>query len=223
VKRFVLGVLAAASLAAKPARAQDLADFDYENLSFRGVGLEWGYIWPTSVEPTQTIGLRMDLGYLGPSVRIVPGITYWSSRMKRSEVRELEMRVEELVDREAAPGSPPASVNLGTIDRSDLVLSVDAQVVWRAPAGFLGFAGVGGDAHMLNGGGEAVADTFVEDLLDNVTAGGNLHAGLEYPVARSFRLYGASRLELTQNLQYVEVRFGGQFLLGGPAPNEIKR
>src|SRR5690606_15772045 len=29
------------------AEGQDLADFDYENLSFRGVGLEVGYLWPT--------------------------------------------------------------------------------------------------------------------------------------------------------------------------------
>jgi hypothetical protein len=220
-----MAVVATVVMVAAPSRAsaQDLADFDYENLSFRGLGLSWGYIWPTSVEPTQTVGLRMDLGYLGPNVRVLPGITYWSSRMKRSEVQDLEMRVEELVDRQAAPGTPPALIDLGTIERSDLALSVDAQIVWRAPAGFLGFAGLGAGAHMLNGGGDAVADTFVEDLLDTVTAGANLHAGLEVPVSSGFRLFGMSRIELIENLQYVEIRFGGQFLLGGPAPNELRR
>ena len=35
-----------------PAGAQDLADFDYENLSFRGFGAEWGYLYPSRVEET---------------------------------------------------------------------------------------------------------------------------------------------------------------------------
>jgi hypothetical protein len=205
---------------AAPISGQELADFDYENLAFRGLGVEVGYLWPTSVDPTPSYGVRMDLGYLGPGLRVTPGITYWSSRMKRSEVRELEERVEALVDREAAPGTPPASVNLGTIDWSDLVLSFDAHVVWRVPFGMLTFAGAGASAHLLNGGGEAVADTFIEDLLDTVTAGGNVHLGLEYPVGDRFRLYGLSRLEFAETFQYVELRIGGQVMIGGPAPGE---
>jgi len=208
---------------AGPAAAQDLADFDYENLSFRGLGLEWGYIWPTRVEPTYTVGARMDLGYLGPGLRIVPGITWWSSRMKRKEVRELETRVEELIARQAEPGAPPASVDLGTIDWSDLVLSLDGHVVWSVPYGLLTFAGVGASAHLLNGAGEAVDDTFVEDLLDSVTAGANLHAGVEYPLAEKFRVYGLTRIEVLGDFQYLEFRFGGQFMIGPPAPGEVRR
>ena len=64
------------------AQGQGLAEFDYENLAFRGFSVEGGYICPTRVEPTFSIGTRLDLGYLGPGVRIVPGITYWSSTMK---------------------------------------------------------------------------------------------------------------------------------------------
>jgi len=203
--------------------AQELADFDYENLSFRGVGIEVGHIWPTRVEPTTTLGVRMDLGYLGPGLRIVPGITWWSSTMKRSEVRVLEARLEELVDREAPPGTPPASVNLGTIDWSDVILSLDAHVVWRVPFDILTFAGAGAAAHLLNGGGEAIAGTFVEDLLDNISAGANLHAGVEVPMGGRVRLYGLSRFEVVENFQYVEVRLGGQIMIGGPAPGEIRR
>jgi hypothetical protein len=164
----------------------------------------------------------MDLGYLGPGLRIVPGISYWSSRMSRSEVGELEERVEELVDRESG-GIPPATVNLGQIDWSDLVLSFDAHVVWEVPLGFLTYAGAGAAAHIMNGGGEAIADTFIEDLLDTVTAGGNLHLGIEYPLTDRFRIYGVTRYEIVEPLQYFELRVGGQVMIGGGATNEVRR
>ena len=56
---------------AAPAAAQDLADYDYENLSFRGIGFDWGFIWPTKVTSTATYSVRADLGFLGPSVRLM--------------------------------------------------------------------------------------------------------------------------------------------------------
>ena len=220
--RTWLGLTLALLGAAPGATAQELADFDYENLAFRGFGVEWGYIWPSRVEPTQTLGVRMDLGYLGPGVRIVPAITYWSSQMKRSEIRELEVRVEDLISRQS-PGAPPSSVTLGQIDWSDLVLSLDGHVVWRVPYGFLTFAGAGASAHLLNGAGEAIQDTFVEDLLDSVTAGGNLHTGLEYIASERLRLYGLGRFEVLGDLQYFEVRLGGQIQLGETAPGEERR
>ena len=60
-------ILVAAVLVLAPAAAsaQTLADYDYENLSFRGIGLDWGYIWPSKVNSTPTYSLRIDLGYLG--------------------------------------------------------------------------------------------------------------------------------------------------------------
>lgn len=218
-----LGVGCLALLAvAPPAAAQNLADFDYENLSFRGVGLEVGGVYPSRVEPAPTLGLRMDLGYLGPGVRITPTIGYWSSRMKRVEVRKLELRVNELVDRSSPPGTPPANVDLGRIDWSDLMIGLDGHVVWSVPFGFLTYLGVGAAAHIMNGGGEAVANTFVEDLLDTVTAGFNLHGGVEYPVTERFRLYGTARYELLGELRYGQLSVGTQFMFGPAAPGEMR-
>ncbi|HCR04945.1 MAG TPA: hypothetical protein DIU18_07140, partial [Gemmatimonadetes bacterium] len=160
--RAVILVWAIALFGASPGGAQEFADFDYENLAFRGVGLEWGYLWPDKVEPTPSYGVRADLGYLGPGIRITPSITYWSSRMTRPEVAQLEDRVDSLIVRQQGSGAP--SVALGPIDWSDVALALDAHVVWRVPYGFLTFAGVGASVHFLNGEGEAIADTFVEDL-----------------------------------------------------------
>ncbi len=199
-----------------------LADYDYENLSFRGFSLETGYIWPTKVDATYTVGARVDLGYLGPGIRIVPGVAYWSSTMKGSEVATLERKVDELILGEIGPGTGFTGVDLGTIDWSDFILSLDGHFVWAVPFDLLTFAGAGVSAHVLNGEGRAIAGTFVEDLLDAVKAGVNVHAGVEYPLADRFRFYGEGRYELLEDLRYMELRIGAQIMLTGPAPGEAR-
>ncbi len=199
-----------------------LADYDYENLSFRGFSLETGYIWPTRADDTYTLGLRVDLGYLGPGLRLIPGVAYWSSSMKDSEVTELERRFDEMVNDQLDPGSGFTGVDLGTLDWSDLVFSLDGHFVWSIPLDLLTYAGGGVSLHIMNGEGDAITGTFVEDLLDSVNPGFNLHAGLEYSLGDQFRLYGVARYEILEDLRYPELRIGGQFMLTGPAPGEVR-
>lgn len=220
----VVGATALLFFAGLPggSHAQDLADYDYENLGFRGVGLEGGYlVFPTTVEEAYTVGARVDLGYLGPSVRIVPSLTYWSSSLKAAEVQELGDRLAELVAEQT--GGPPPELDLGPIDWSDLVLGLDGHLVWNIPIGVLGFAGAGGSAHLMNGSGEAIDGNFIEDLLDSIRAGFNVHAGLEVPVHDRFRLYSQARYEMLGDLRYMEVRGGLQLFLGEPASREDER
>jgi hypothetical protein len=197
-----------------------LADYDYENLAFRGFSLEWGYIWPTRAEPTYTIGTRVDLGYLGPGLRLVPNVSYWSSTMKGSEVRELEQTVDELVRGQLEPGTPYDGVDLGTIDWSDFILGMDGHFVWSVPFDLLTYAGGGLSVHIMDGDGESIQGTFVEDLLDSFKPGFNLHGGLEFPLSDGFRMYGEARYELLEDLRYFQVKFGGQIMLTGPASGE---
>ncbi len=205
----MLGV-AAALAAPRGVSAQDLADYDYENLGFQGVAATWGWMVPSRVEPTYSVGLQADLGYLGPALSITPTLEWWSSRLKASEVKTFEDRLSALIARET-PGPPPA-VDLGTIDWSDVSMGLDAQVVWAVRQGFLTSAGLGTSVHFLNGSGDAIQGTFIEDLLDSVTAGFNVHGGIEVPVARRFRLFGQARYELLEDLRWFEVRFGGQIM-----------
>lgn len=207
-------------LAGEATAQSSLADYDYENLSFRGISLEGGYIWPTRAEPAYTLGTRIDLGYLGPGLRLVPGVAYWSSTMKDSEVRKLERNVDGLVEGQFDPGASYTGVNLGAIDWSDFILSMDGHFVWAIPMNLLSYAGAGLSLHFMNGDGEAISGTFVEDLLDSVMPGFNVHGGLELPLSDQFRLYGLARYELMEDLRYFEVRFGGQIMLTGPAPGE---
>ena len=222
MKRSIVLALAALLAGAAPARAQELADFDYENLSFRGLGLEWGYLWANKIESTPTYGVRMDLGYLGPGLRITPSLTYWSTRMKAGEVASLEDRLAALVASQQPPGSPAPTVELEPIDWSDLALALDAHMVWRTDYEFLTFAGAGAAVHFLSGDGPAIDNTFVEDLLDSVGAGFDLHAGAEWAIEPHIRIYGMGRLELLQDIQYFAIRFGAQLQLGPNAAGETR-
>jgi len=92
---------------------------------------------------------------------------------------------------------------------------LDGHFVWTVPFGFLTYAGAGVSVHILNGSGPAVDGTFIEDLLDSVTAGLNVHGGLEYPVTNRFRLYTQTRYEALGDFQYLELKFGAQIMFSG--------
>lgn len=213
--------MAAGWTGAAPTTGQELSEFDYENLTFRGVGVEVGYIFPNRVDATPVFGGRFDLGYLGPGFRVVPHVSYWKSSFERAEVQELEMQLETLISRESGQD---LDVDLGTIDWRDLAVGVDGQFVWAVPsAGLLTYAGIGMTAHLLNGEGEAIQDTFIEDLLDALSAGFNAHLGLEVPTSDRVRFYGQAKYELMSDLRYFEVRLGGQIMFSPSLPDELPR
>lgn len=208
----VLGLVAlAAVLPGEQARGQELADYDYENLSFRGVGLEAGIAFPSRVETTPTINLRFDLGFLGPGFRLAPTLSYWRSDFRADEVAELEERLEDLVV-DADPTASP-TVDLGVLRWSDLVMTVDGQYVWNSSPELEVFLGSGFSAHLMNGSGAAIQNTFVEDLLDRVTLGVNAHVGLALVASPEFQLTGQLRYEVLDDLGYPEIRFGAVYSL----------
>ena len=225
---MVLTALVAGSGMAAPAAAQDLAEFDYEHLRLRGIGFETGYVPAHGIHgvrgDTRSWGARLDLGYLGPGLRIAPSVTYWSSELEAEEVSRLEARLGQLIARESGPSASGAGpeVDLGTITWTDLVVGVDAHVVWNIPFGWLGFLGLGASVHVLDGQGEAIDGTFVEDLLDTVRPGVNAHLGMEYPLWTWSRLYWHGRYEVTDDLRYFNVRGGLQLMFGGVAPGEME-
>ena len=216
--RSIAIALAALGLSSVPASGQDIADIDYEYLSFRGVALEFGYLWPDRVQETQSYGLRFDMGYAGTGLRVVPSLMYWTSPMIESEIVEFEGRVQDLVAQQNGGVRP--ELDLGTIEYSDIALGLDVQVVWELPLDVLTFGGVGASAHVMNGDGDVINGTFVEDLLDSVEPGFNLHVGTEYPITETMRLYASGRYEVMPDLRYLQVRAGWQFMWGPNAPGE---
>jgi len=212
--------IAVCAVAPSPASAQDqIPDIDYEYLSFRGIGIDWGYMWPDRVEPTQTFGLRFDLGYAGPGLRIVPSIGYWKTSFESAEIAEFETRLEQLVEEQTGV---PTSLDLGSIEYSDISVGLDGHIVWSLPLGLLTYGGLGFTAHIQNGAGPAIDDTFIEDVLDSVTAGFNLHLGGEVPVSERLRVYSVGRYVLTPDLRYFRAQAGVQLMFGPNAPGEIR-
>ncbi len=201
--------------------AQDIVDYDYENLSFRGISFDLGYLDADNVENTRTLGVRFDLGFLGPGFRLMPGVTYWTSEMAQAEVTQFETRLGALT---ATQGGtvPLGGFDLGVIDRSDVLVSVDGHYVWATPLNLFFSTGVGMSAHFLNGAGPAIDGTFVEDLLDSVSAGFNLHVGLEYPITDRVRIHGRSKVEVLGDLNYLEFGGGLTFIWGGLVEGEAR-
>jgi hypothetical protein len=207
-------LLLAGFLCLSPSMAytQELADYDYANLTFRGIGFDYGYIWPTKVEPTSLYSVRLDLGFLGPAVRIAPSLSYWSSQLRTTQLDQFADRLNRLPPLQEQDVLITAQ-DLGTIHWSDLALSIDAHVVWTAPLEVITFVGTGVSLHALNGRGDVIDDTFIEDLLDSTTAGIAVMAGAEAQVLPRLRIYGEARYTLVSDVRYPGIRFGASLML----------
>ncbi len=213
--RTGFGLALAALASASPLQAQELADYDYENLSFRGFGVDIGAIFPNRLDATTSFGVWFDLGFLGPGFRLSPSISYWSSSFKTEEVQELEDRLQQLIVQNDPEST--ATVALGMLDWSDLVLGLDGAWVWPFGTRFETALGFGFAAHIMNGEGAAITGTFVEDLLDRVTIGANAHWGLSVGLAPRIRADGQLRFEILDDLHYPQIRAGLRVLTGGGA------
>jgi hypothetical protein len=195
-----------------PAAAQVLANYDYENLTFRGFGVDWGRIWPDKVDATSLWTFRVDLGYLGPAIRIMPSVSWWKSDLKRSERRLWAERLSNLPALQEQ-GVVLTEQDLGDVEWSTLTLSLDAHAVWTAPARIFTFIGLGLGLHAMNGSGSSIDDTFVEDLLDNMTPGIAFMAGLEFEPTTILRLYAEGRYTLQSEVRYPGLRLGAALMV----------
>ncbi len=214
MKLPLIAILLALALPARAA-AQTLEDYDYENLEFRGIGLEFGGVWPASLEQTVSLGIRADLGLVGPQVRIAPAIRFWSSSLRGREVDRLADQIIRICDRQGSGGCP-SSLDFGEVKRSDLELSADAHYLFETGFAIEPYLGGGISLHLLNGRGEFIDDTFVEDLLDTVSPGLNLVGGVDVPIGVGIQLIAEARFVLVSDIRYANVVVGGTWALPSP-------
>jgi hypothetical protein len=207
-----IAVVALALAVPGDSSGQGLADYDYENLSFRGVGADWGYIWPNKADATSMYSMRVDLGFLGPSIRLMPGVHYWNSKLKRSEVDRVAARLSDLPSLRAS-GVIIDADDLGEIEWSAISVTLDAQAVWTAPYRVFTFIGLGVGLHAMNGSGASIEGTFIEDLLDTVAPGVAVMGGVEYEPTASLRLYGEGRYTVQSEVRYPGLRLGAAIMI----------
>lgn len=210
----------AAALAPAAAGAQQWEDYDYENLEFRGVGLDFGAVWPANVDRTLSFGIRADMGFVGPGIRIAPAIRFWSSTVDEAEVERLADQIRRLCERQAGAVCPP--FELGEIERSDLELAVDAHYLFHTGYTMQPYLGGGLGIHLLNGRGESIDGTFVEDLLDTVSPALNLIGGIHLPLGSAIEMMTEGRFVLVSDVRYASVLVGATWLLPSPPGNPFR-
>lgn len=206
-----LAALAAVAASPRTAAAQGLADYDYENLRLRGVGVDLGIVNPQDLDAAIQIGARLDLGFLGPNIRLVPRAAYWDSELEEGEVGELADRLESLVE-EQNPGQPRPTLDLGRVERSAVLAGVDVHWMPILRGTTRPYFGIGAEVYVLNGEGAAIEDTFIEDALDLVTAGASAVAGVEVDVGSGFTAYGEARGSLVADANALGLAAGIAFL-----------
>lgn len=219
MKRWIVAGMLATLLPAA-AGAQQWEDYDYENLEFRGIGLDFGAVWPANVERTLSFGVRADMGFAGPRVRISPAIRFWSSTVQDDEIARLEAQIRALCERHAGAICPP--FDLGEVERSDLELAVDAHYLFPTGYSIQPYLGGGLGLHLLNGRGEAIDGTFVEDLLDTVSPALNLLGGIHIPLSSAIELLTEARFVLVSDVRYASILVGGTWILPSPSGNPFR-
>lgn len=200
-----------------PGAAQTWEAYDYEDLEFRGVGIEAGRIYPTNVDPTNYFGIRADLGFVGPRIRIIPSARYWSSEMQTAELHRLAEQIILVCERQGGL-TCPEELDLGQVSRSDLELSVDAHYTFLTNRTFSPFLGASLGLHLLNGRGDFIDGTFIEDLLDTVSPGVGPLMGLNVRLGSSLQLAAEARFVLASDLRYIG--FGANLLWTLPTASE---
>lgn len=201
-----------AASAAAPLDGQGLEQYDYANLRLRGVGGELFLVSPNDHDEAVGFGLRLDLGFLGPHVRVMPRFAFWDSEIEEEEVERLETKLEDVVA-EQNPDLPRPVIELGAIDREAYLGGVDIHWVPLITEPVRPYLGVGGEVYLLNGTGDAIEDTFVEDGLDLLTAGVSAVLGLEVQVQGGLTLYGDVRGALVADVRNVSVTAGVAYMV----------
>ncbi|MEX2571046.1 MAG: hypothetical protein WD737_07050 [Gemmatimonadota bacterium] len=202
-------------------RAQAWEDYDYEDLAFRGIGVDGGRVWPAKVEPTYFYGIRTDLGFVGPHVRVHPSARFWSSALRAPEVARLAEQIVLVCERQG-DAACPTSLDLGEVRLSDLELAIDAQYLFLGNRVISPYLGLGAGLHLLNGRGDFINDTFVEDLLDTVAPGIGTLLGANVYLG-SVQLAAEARLVLASDVRYASLGATGVWTIPTPRgiPDEL--
>lgn len=200
---IVIGLVALTG--ARPAAAQNLEEYDYANLGVRAIGAEVIYVSASQNEGTFGLGAKIDLGFLGPGVRVVPRFGFWTADVEGADVDELERQLEEVSELE------PGSINLGAIERSAYVVGADLHYI-AAISRVSPYIGAGLDIYALNDDGNAIRNTFLDDLV--ITAGVSAVGGVQVAVSPDWSVFGEFRATAVSDASSLGGAFGVYYTFG---------
>ena len=187
-----------------------LSQFSYENLKPSAIQFDLGPLGGNNIRGTLTGGVRVDYGRIAPHVRVLLGLSYFKADISAEARRRFEQRLQSVV----IDPTGDATVRLGRITWSDLTGDMDLQYVLPQSHAWTAYMGVGLGVHLRNGSGSAINGTFVDDALDEITAGLNGTVGAEVG-ARHWRFTLEGRGVLSSGLSTVSLRTGVMYRWAG--------
>src|SRR3989475_7008784 len=169
-------------------------------------------------------GVRLDYGLIAPKVRVLLGLSYFHADLSSAALRGYEQGLRRVVNDPdsnytinlGVVNDPDSNytINLGNVTWSDLTGDLDLQYVLPQGHAVTAYMGVGLGVHIRNGSGKAIDGTFVEDALDQITAGVNGTIGAEIG-AKHWRVTVDARGVLSRGLSTVSLRTGVMYRWAG--------
>jgi len=189
-----------------------LESFSYEGLGFSGIAMDAGVVVSDRLTRELSGSVRLDFGMFSPNVRVVFGLSGFRAQLNADEINQFEERLRILV-----PGA--VTVNVGTIDWTDIELFADLQYMISMSRDFNFYVGFGVGVHYQDGDGAAINDTFVEDALDTILAGINSSVGFEVRAIGPLYWTAEVRGGLTSELSFSSARTGLLYRFYTPGTN----
>jgi hypothetical protein len=184
--------------------------FSYENLKPSAIQFDVGPLGGNNIRGALTGGVRMDYGLIAPHIRVLLGVSYFKADFSSTARARFEQRLKSVV----VDPTGDATINLGRITWSDVTGDVDLQYVLPQGRGVTAYMGIGIGAHIRHGSGPAINGTFVQDALNEITAGLNGTIGTEVG-ARHWRVTFDARGVLSSGLSTVSLRTGVMYRWAG--------
>ncbi len=188
-----------------------LEQFSYEGLGFSGIGFDIGPVGSNRLTTEVSGGVRVDYGMIAPRVRVMFGANYFKGQLNQEEILEFERQLLQIVQ----DPTGDATVDVGEIRWSNLEATLDLQYVFPSGPRFLSYIGLGFGAHIRNGSGTAIENTFVEDALDTIAASADLSLGMEFALSDHFHFTTDIRGTLSSELIMASARAGFMYRVLG--------
>ncbi|HEV8399053.1 MAG TPA: hypothetical protein VGQ18_04345 [Gemmatimonadales bacterium] len=187
-----------------------LNQFSYDNLRFSGIQIDAGPLASSELTGTIAAGLRIDYGMIAPHVRVLLGLSYFRSQFDNQARARFEQRIRQFVIDPAGDDT----IRVGRIWWSDVTADLDLQYAIPQGRGIMTYIGVGTSVHLRNGSGGFIKGTFVEDALDEVSAGFNMSVGAEFSLSKAWRFTIDGRGVVSSGLSTVSLRSGIMYRVG---------
>ncbi len=207
-----LPIAAVLLLTSGSATAQSfLEQFSYEGLGFSGIGFDIGPVGSDRLTTEVSGGVRVDYGMIAPRVRVMFGANYFKGQLNQEEIVEFETQLLQNVQ----DPTGDATVDVGEITWSNIEATLDLQYVFPSGPRFLTYIGLGIGAHVRNGSGTAIDNTFVDDALDTIAASADLTLGIEFALSDNVNFTTDIRGTLSSELIMASARAGFMYRILG--------